>query len=614
MRFLYPLGLLGLIGIPILIIIYIIKNKYTEQTVASTYIWTLSERFLKRKNPINRITGIISLILQILAVAVMSVSIAHPVIVLENEAFEYCFILDASGSMQISYEGKTRMDRGKAEIVSVIENAVDGSAYTLVYVGETTTTLYERLEDKKQAIALLQETEPSCAKTDFTDAVSVAQSYFDANPALKTYLVTDKTYERNDNVIMINVSDGTENYAVSDVTYTLDKGVLTVEGNVTSYENDAELTVELYIDDGAEKVADQTLTIKKTETLPFTFTYETEDFQSLKVALANTDALSADNQEIVFNLENENSYDALIVSDQPFFIRSVFEAVGNAKVTVVETKKYVPTSGYDLYVFDCYNPGVMPKDGAVWFFNLDESLPETGFSKQGEITLDQAEPLTLSTSSATMVKKLTANMSGEDIKIKKYMKYGVSRNFTTLLSYKGQPIVFIGTNTYGNREVVFAFDLHDSNFPMLVDYVVLSHNLLDYSFPAVLDDVSYYCGETLTVDLLSNTQSVRVESPSNRISYLDTSGTTAEMTLDEVGVYTITLAVGDETKRFYVYSAMPLTERIPVTQEREWSLQGEAGANTLDGKYDNLAILLVCLAVVFLTDWVVYCYDKYQLR
>ena len=44
MRFLYPLGLLGLIGIPILIIIYLIKNKYTEQTVASTYLWELSEK------------------------------------------------------------------------------------------------------------------------------------------------------------------------------------------------------------------------------------------------------------------------------------------------------------------------------------------------------------------------------------------------------------------------------------------------------------------------------------------------------------------------------------------------------------------------------------------
>ena len=63
MSFLYPLGLLGLIGIPILIIIYIIKTKYTEQTVASTYLWLLSERFLKRKNPFSKISGIISFII-----------------------------------------------------------------------------------------------------------------------------------------------------------------------------------------------------------------------------------------------------------------------------------------------------------------------------------------------------------------------------------------------------------------------------------------------------------------------------------------------------------------------------------------------------------------------
>ena len=58
MRFLYPLGLLGLIGIPILIIIYIIKNKHTEQTISSTYLWRLSEKFLKRKNPISKIKGL----------------------------------------------------------------------------------------------------------------------------------------------------------------------------------------------------------------------------------------------------------------------------------------------------------------------------------------------------------------------------------------------------------------------------------------------------------------------------------------------------------------------------------------------------------------------------
>ena len=68
MNFLFPLGLLGLIGIPVLIIIYIIKNKYTEQVIASTYIWNLSEKFLRKRLPIHKLVGIISLILQILAV------------------------------------------------------------------------------------------------------------------------------------------------------------------------------------------------------------------------------------------------------------------------------------------------------------------------------------------------------------------------------------------------------------------------------------------------------------------------------------------------------------------------------------------------------------------
>ena len=64
MTFLFPLGLLGLIGVPIIVIIYILRNKFNEQTVPSTYLWKLSEKFFKRRNPLSGLTGIISLILQ----------------------------------------------------------------------------------------------------------------------------------------------------------------------------------------------------------------------------------------------------------------------------------------------------------------------------------------------------------------------------------------------------------------------------------------------------------------------------------------------------------------------------------------------------------------------
>ena len=93
MTFLYPLGLLGLIGIPLFIIMYLIKNRYTEQTVPSTYIWTLSERFLRRRNPLSRLTGIISLILQILLVLVLSLAVAHPMITLPGAAGEYLSLI-----------------------------------------------------------------------------------------------------------------------------------------------------------------------------------------------------------------------------------------------------------------------------------------------------------------------------------------------------------------------------------------------------------------------------------------------------------------------------------------------------------------------------------------
>ena len=60
MKFLYPLGLLGLLCIPVLILIYILKNKYVEKIVSSTYIWNLSEKFLKKKKPLKKITDLIS--------------------------------------------------------------------------------------------------------------------------------------------------------------------------------------------------------------------------------------------------------------------------------------------------------------------------------------------------------------------------------------------------------------------------------------------------------------------------------------------------------------------------------------------------------------------------
>ena len=251
MSFQYPLGLLGLIGIPILILIYIIKNKYTEQTVASTYLWRLSERFLRRKNPISRLTGIIALILQILSVLVISLLIAHPVLTVPNAANEYCFILDGSGSMRMETDGKTRFDAGKEEVAALIDGAADGSRFSLILVGDRTDVIFERLEDKEQAHLLLSEVKPAFNELNTDEALERAQAYFEAEPSLLTYLVTDAAYKTAENVTVINVAGAEQNHAIDKVTCTIKDDLATVTGEVISYGRDAMLTVNLYVD-GAE--------------------------------------------------------------------------------------------------------------------------------------------------------------------------------------------------------------------------------------------------------------------------------------------------------------------------------------------------------------------------
>ena len=214
MRFLYPLGLIGLIGVPIIILIYILQSKYTEQVVNSTYIWTLSEKFLKRRNPLSGMAGIISLILQLLFVIALSLAISRPVISFPGAAYDYCFLLDATGSMTAETDGESAVERARDEIKTVIRRSTGGSSFTVITVGAEPVTEFEAVRDKKTAIEQLEEIACTDTTASHADLLSVAQAVLDDNPATRIYLVTDKSYEAYENLEVISVGEAYENYAV----------------------------------------------------------------------------------------------------------------------------------------------------------------------------------------------------------------------------------------------------------------------------------------------------------------------------------------------------------------------------------------------------------------
>ena len=612
MSFSYPLGLIGLIGVPILIIIYIIKTKHTEQIIPSTYLWNLSEKFLTKKKQTKRVSGLISLILQIIIVVTISLLIAHPVITLKNKAKEYCFIIDASGSMNATVDGKTKLEIGKDEVEKIINSSKDGSKYTLVYAGLEARVIYEKLENKEKAIELLEKVEPSGVTSSFTSVINYLQGYFNNNKSLVTYLITDREYTSN-NINVINVTKDKVNYAINDVNYLIEDSNLKVTGNVISYEKDEELTIEFYLDEALVK--EEKVKVEKNIITSFNTVIESTEFTTLKVVIKNEDTLSIDNSYILYNIEKSTEYSVAIISDNPFYLHTAINTMGNASIMWIKPENYnSDIEGYDLYVYDSFAPSKLPTDGTIWLFGIEESIEGSGFSVQDVVENEEGIKLTYPKNSTSTYKVLTEGLAKEDIYVAKYAKYGLYKNFTTLLTVEGNPAVFTGLTDSGNREVVFAFDLHNSNFALLMDYLVLTKNLLNYSFPSVLNKTTYVCGDTALINVIPNIDSIRVESPEGNILYLDINKESNELKLTEAGIYKIITMSDDVEKEYLLFVSLPKEESATNLESINLSFTGLAENEYIDGKYDKLIVLFIILTVILMADWMVYCYDQYQLR
>ncbi len=615
MSFTYPLALLGLLAIPVIILIYILTSKYTEQTVTSTYLWNLSDKFLKRKNPLSGITGLIALLLQILTVILITLVLAHPIIVLPNAAKNYCFVLDASSSMNTVEDGETRFERAQDEIVNVIKKSKRGSSYTLVSVSGESVVIFESVTNKDVAIELVEKTEPTQTTADHKSVLNTAQEMLDKENSSLIYLVTDKSYEEHKNVEkIINVAnERTSNTAVYDAVHTHAQNKLTVTAKAISYIDTKDAKVNLIVN--GKRVATETVSLTAGVATEFNISADVDSFESFTVELAEKDAYMLDNSVTSYNLKSDKSYSILIVSDTGFFLEAVIDALIDSDIKVVSSSEYeTMTEKFGLYIFDNYSPSVLP-DGAVWLINPQKNIENSGFSVKTSVQLPSPEPIQISSNTSTQVRKLLAGLDDGDIYVANYLKFsGIYLSHYTLYSYDSNPLIFAGANGLGNRQVVFGFSLNESDIALSTNYVMLMRNLLQYCFPDIVDKSNYTVGEDALVNIVANASAITVTSPSGKDIYLETDGSSAVLNLDEIGTYKIELKVAGASSVYNIYSAADLKESAPAEEGATFSLSGERVDANIDGEFDPITVLFIALLLLFIADWGVYIYEKYQLR
>ena len=334
MSFLFPFALFGLLAIPALFIIYILRNKYKEETAPSTYIWEMAAKLLKRKNPLSRFEHLLALIVQCLAIAVFSVALAHPVFTLEGQADDIVFILDASSSMGMVHEDQTRFEKGLDLIKEKAEEAVNGCTFTLILAENEPRLVCQNIDDLSRFEFYLQSATVKVSKyeTSIVDSVALAQNLFSEGKANKCYLATDQDCKEGTltNIEWLDCSDDEENYSISAFDYRVNNrdGVISFNGAIESYASDKDIEVTFFVN-GIEFAKETYHCDKGVQTGFSSKNYATlgRPVESVKAVINLKDGLMDDNSFTVFANTQQVNTKALIVSSAPTYLEAIFDAI-----------------------------------------------------------------------------------------------------------------------------------------------------------------------------------------------------------------------------------------------------------------------------------------------
>lgn len=659
MSFQYPYALFALLAIPVLIIIYILRNRYKEETAPSTYIWEISEKFLKKKNPLRKIEHLITLIVQILAIFFMSFTLAKPTITLKGQADNIVFVLDASASMNmynaktnagLSNENKkTRFVEAKEKIMETVNDAAKGSKFTLILADEEPGYVCKDISDSTQFEIYLNTATASEISCDLVKPLEMAQQLLSSGVDNKCIVASDKSFtnvidNKQDNLEFIDVSDDTSiNYAVNEFTYDIFGNQIQFSGSLINYndKNPREVKIRFFVDDVNygwtnvnNYVEDDTGKSVITETaLPFVVTVTEKEsgqlnkVKSVKVQIEDEDdALALDNVYYANDNTTSKTTNVLIVSTSSFYLETVMKSMKTINVNYKTVSSYSGQTGYDLYIFDCYNPNdsyTLPSDGSVMFFGSHTVVDKSGFLPQINAYKSLADGGVIkyaNNDDDLLYKELTKASTMKEIDFNSFVPYTITGDFTTIMNYEDDngiiyPMAFAGKNQNNQREVVFSFNLSNSSFPITYDFVNIMRNCLNYANPTTISSFEYHCGDEVTLSVSDDTTKIEIEDLNGNVEIVDIDDAEqyVNYTFSKTGNYIVRTIYDNETKReAKVFVALPKAESyVVIPDDTEINLVNNDNTIKGDGLFDNIIPYVIVASVLFGLDWILYAHEQY---
>lgn len=601
MKFLNPAGLWLLLGVPVLILIYLIRPHHEERAVSSTFMWKLSQRFMKRQLPMQRLQRFVLFTIQLLLLICAALMIARPALI-TGKSTEYIAIIDVSASMQTKdANGVSRFDRAVEQAKELTEQISYGHRVSVILAGDNAQFLIQSSDTAGRVRVALDEAVCENGGCDTEKALTLARQ-LSIRGKSEVIFYTDSPCERADNIQVVDLNEGAWNISVDAVhTHIDDEGGLYAAATITSNNRDVNTTVGLRIDGVLTTAKSAALFAGEAQEVLLPVT-EADMGGIFEVFVEENDGLLLDNS---YSLCTGYSriYNILVVSQAPFYLENALISLGNCSVTVADTLEAGLPTGYDLYIFDGIFPESYPTDGSVLQFGT-QSLP------------DGLEAGTVSTTPARLSKLSESHVLYENLPllnttVSTYTPLTGSAQWQKVLTCAGLPVCMTTVNDLGIRTTVFSFDLHQSNLPMQTDYVVLMKNLVEASVFDLVPGSDFSVGSTVELAVLPRAQQMHVQLPDGSIMALVPDNGQCSITPTTIGVHTavVTTPSGGEYADFFVH--IPEGEALCPAHKIMSITKTESTADAPDAIAELWGWLAAAMLVLLILEWRVYFREQY---
>jgi Ca-activated chloride channel family protein len=583
MSFLAPVAFALAALIPVIVAMYLLKLRRTEQIVSSVYLWRRMVRDVEANAPWQRLRRNLLLILQLLFLAALILALARPFTWTEGASGQaLILILDTSASMAASDALPSRLEAAKAEARQLVDGLPDTARITLITAGDGAQVLVASSQDRRLVHQAIDGVHAGTGGGDLTAALELASAIAARQPETEIAILSDGRVTLPERLALkgrvryLPLGQSGDNQAISTLSLEPALGGESMAAfvQVTNYgDAPAQRRLLLYADGQVVDAYDLEITPGGQRAvvagdLPM-------GTHVLEAQLSGQDALSLDDAAWAVH-RNAEPAPVTLVTDGNLFLETALAILPGLEVTKVrpedwevgrlegwkagsaggsETPADLPTlqssnpptfqssnlptfQPSNLTIFDAYVPitatlpagnllFIAPPRGTAYFTvtgTLDQPLPRP---------VDAADPLLAYVDLAEVNVLETVRMP-----LPPWARALVMGD----VPGDSAPLLLAG-NVDGRRVAVLAFDLHRSDLPLQVAFPLLLANLTGWLAPGSGSDLPSQMspGAAVTLSLPPEAESATVTRPDGTTArLLPESGRVVFADTSQLGVYRVT--------------------------------------------------------------------------